>query len=209
MPSTAATSRSAYGTVVTVWVGACRRNSSSQARAATAWSDGSEAEPTSPPPVLLSVGDGEVEEDGDGVGDPLGLSLDPSGPGSILGLSSDTERAASRTAGSTTQVIGEVARPDRFSSRSRRPSAPRARLQAPNPSSRPAAPRRTSALTGTTSASRVDGVLRGTCGMKVRARPSAMVSRPVLCEAPRTCTPIQYTPASGPMPSRDRGTETR
>ena len=81
-----------------------------------------------------------------------------SGPGSILGLSCATERAASSTAGSTTQVTGAVARPLRFSSRSSRPSGASDRChraESEQPAGGPAADR---FLTGTTSASRVGAV---------------------------------------------------
>ncbi len=167
-------------------VGACRRNSSSQARADTASGDGSEAEPTSPVSVLPSEGDA----DGDGDADPLAPDeVSPVGPGSIFGLSWATERAASSTAGSTTQVTGAVARPLRLRSRSSRPSGDSDRCHERMPSSRPAAPRRTSFLTGTISASRVRGVPRGTRGRKLRARPR--VARTPSGSAPRTCTPIQ------------------
>ena len=107
------------------------------------------------------------DADGDGDADPLAPDeVSPVGPGSIFGLSCATERAASSTAGSTTQVTGAVARPLRLRSRSSRPSGDRDRCHERMPSSRPAAPRRTSFLTGTISASRVRGVPRGDQGEK-------------------------------------------
>jgi hypothetical protein len=150
--------------------------------------------------------DGELDGDPEADADPLGEGegeVPPappdafaSGPLSSGGLPAATDRAASRTAGSTTQVSGAVAFAVRDSSRSRRPSGASRRSQPATPVKRAAPARCAGWRNGTSSAIRVCDrspaalASGGSSGMKVRARPSATESRPLSC-APSTCTPTQ------------------
>ena len=71
----------------------------------------------------------------------------------------------------------------------------------------PSAARRARSRRGSTSetSTLLRAWARVTSGMNVRARPSAMASRPAAL-VPSACTPIQYTPGAPEMLSEDRGT---
>ena len=113
----------------------------------------------------------------------LGSALGPPGPSEIDGVARGRgRRAASSTAGSTTQVSGPVAgRGGEVGSRSSRPSSAREARPTLRVVELPSAARRAALAqrqherdAGPGGA----GLARSTSGMKVRARPSATASRP-------------------------------